>query len=76
MIFACTDKLKASRTVTYEIRKGSFTPRVCACETNSAAWRKFELPTTFAYRYPQKSDGSSSGGDYSLCGARLCLTLP
>jgi hypothetical protein len=29
-----------------------------------------------AYRYPQKSDGSSSGGDYSLCGARLCLTLP
>ena len=47
--FPCTDKLKASRTVTYEIRKGSFTPRVCACETNSAAWRKFELPTTFAY---------------------------
>ena len=29
-----------------------------------------------AYRYPQKSDGSSSWGDYSLCGARLCLTLP
>ena len=29
-----------------------------------------------AYRYPQKTDGSSSGGDYSLCGARLCLTLP
>ena len=47
--FPCTDKLKASRTVTYEIRKGSFTPRVCACETNSAACRKFELPTTFAY---------------------------
>jgi len=47
--FPCTDMLKASRTVTYEIRKGSFTPRVCACETNSAAWRKFELPTTFAY---------------------------
>ena len=47
--FPCADKLKASRTVTYEIRKGSFTPRVCACETNSAAWRKFELPTTFAY---------------------------
>ena len=47
--FPCTDKLKASRTVTYEIRKGSFTPRVCACETNSVAWRKFELPTTFAY---------------------------
>lgn len=47
--FPCTDKLKASRTVTYEVRKGSFAPRVCACETNSAAWRKFELPTTFAY---------------------------
>ena len=47
--FPCADKLRASRTVTYEIRKGSFTPRVCACETNSAAWRKFELPTTFAY---------------------------
>ena len=28
-----------------------------------------------AYRYPQKSDGSS-GSDYNLCGARLCLTLP
>ena len=28
-----------------------------------------------AYRYPQKSDGSS-GGDYIYCGARLCLTLP
>lgn len=28
-----------------------------------------------AYRYPQKSDGSS-GGDYSYYGARLCLTLP
>ena len=29
-----------------------------------------------AYRYPQKTDGSSSSGDYSYCGARLCLTLP
>jgi len=28
-----------------------------------------------AYRYPQKSDGSS-GTDYNFCGARLCLTLP
>ena len=25
---------------------------------------------------PQKTDGSSSSGDYSLCGDRLCLTLP
>ena len=47
--FPCTDKLKASRTVTYEIREGSFAAHVRACETNSAAWRKFELPTTFAY---------------------------
>jgi len=29
-----------------------------------------------AYRYPQKTDGSSSSGDYCYCGARLCLTLP
>ena len=47
--FPCADKLRASRTVTYEIREGSFAPRVRACETNSAAWRKFELPTTFAH---------------------------
>ena len=47
--FPCADKLKASRTVTYEIREGSFAAHVRACETNSAAWRKFELPTTFAY---------------------------
>jgi hypothetical protein len=47
--FPCADKLRASRTVTYEIREGSFGAHVRACETNSAAWRKFELPTTFAY---------------------------
>ena len=47
--FPCADKLRASRTVTYEIREGSFAAHVRACETNSAAWRKFELPTTFAY---------------------------
>lgn len=47
--FPCADKLRASRTVTYEVREGSFAPHVRACETNSAAWRKFELPTTFAY---------------------------
>ena len=47
--FPCADKLTASRTVTYEIREGSFAAHVRACETNSAAWRKFELPTTFAY---------------------------
>jgi formylglycine-generating enzyme required for sulfatase activity len=29
-----------------------------------------------AYRYPQKTDGSSSSGDYCYYGARLCLTLP
>ena len=47
--FPCADRQKASRTVKYEIREGSFAARVRACETNSAAWRKFELPTTFAY---------------------------
>lgn len=47
--FPCADKLRASRTVTYEIREGSFAAHVRACETNAAAWRKFELPTTFAY---------------------------
>lgn len=47
--FPCADKLRASRTVTYEVREGSFAAHVRACETNSAAWRKFELPTTFAY---------------------------
>ena len=47
--FPCADRQRASRTVKYEIREGSFAARVRACETNSAAWRKFELPTTFAY---------------------------
>ena len=47
--FPLTEKLTASRTVTYELRADSFAPHIRACETNSAAWRKFELPTTFAY---------------------------
>lgn len=47
--FPCPDKFRASRTANYELRAGSFRPRVRACETNSAAWRRFELPTTFDF---------------------------
>ena len=41
--------LKVERTANYELRAGSFRPRVLACETNDAAWRRFELPTTFDF---------------------------
>jgi hypothetical protein len=47
--FPLTEKLTASRTFSCELRTASFAPHVRACETNSAAWRKFELPTAFAY---------------------------
>ena len=47
--FPLTEKLTASRTITYELRADSFTPHVRACETNSAAWRKFELPAVFPF---------------------------
>ena len=41
--------MTASRTASYELRQGSFSPRVRACETNSAGWRRFELPVTFDF---------------------------
>ena len=47
--FPLTEKLTASRTVTYELRADSFAPHIRACETNSAAWRKFELPAVFPF---------------------------
>ncbi len=43
------DSGNASRTVAYEVRQASFTPHVRACETNSMAWKSFELPVTFPY---------------------------
>ena len=63
----------------YRVVRGSH----CATDgtTTQAMWDGVQRVVRFrvyrvAYRYPQKTDGSSSGGDYSLCGARLCLTLP
>ena len=47
--FPCVDKQVASRTVSCELRAASLAPHVRACGMNSAAWRMFELPTTFAY---------------------------
>ena len=36
--FPCADKLRASRTVTYEVREGAFAAHVRACETNSVGY--------------------------------------
>jgi len=47
--FPLAEKLTASRTFSCELRAASFAPHVRACETNSPAWRRFELPTAFAY---------------------------
>lgn len=47
--FPLINVMTASRTATYELRQGSFSPRVRACETNSAGWRRFELPVTFDF---------------------------
>ena len=47
--FPLAEKLTASRTFSCELRAASFAPHVRACETNSPAWRKFELPTVFPF---------------------------
>ena len=60
----------------YRVVRGSH----CEADGTQAMWDGVHRDIRFrvyriAYRYPQKSDGSSSAGDYSLSGARLCLTL-
>ena len=58
--FPCVDKQVASRMVSCELRAASFAPHVRACSTDSLAWRRFELPTAFAYNVDWFPDATNS----------------